>query len=774
MKHAFLLILASFISITTFSKDWISYSEQLLNDHFYRKSINLINSNINKSELTPAQKSKCYLILADNYLNINDVEKYKKFTTLAFNILNNKTTLDSCLYYSNLSNYYHYLLKTKEAIHHAVKSLDLLNPNISIADSSLIARVYSVYGNSMRNAIQHYPYINKIEVGDSLIIMREHSIKYLRKALNYANKWQKPDVLRKLGTTYNDLFAKTYRAQQKNQEFLGTKQVIQDGFNYYQQAIELGKTTYKNPNRFLSQCYALLGLNHHYIRQYNKADSLYDLSMRYTKYNNEIMYPYEYNAAISWKGWNYDEWYKMTKDIKYLYKSLTTYESSYDNWFNYLLKVGDKNKGLDDAYRVSAFHKIAHSCYILFKATKDTTYINKTIKYSNLDSYPTYLFRKKSKNDLTIQAIQKLIMNDEVLVHYLSSYYPDKTYALIIFKNKIHFLHLNNDRITFIDESYKTLSGFNSIKKFKQSNFNDYKRLFKPIDSLLTLNDIKNVIIVPTSGFAQLNFDLLISDTTMTKWKDYPYMFHKYNFSYALNLPILNDNYFNTKTNKKAIGIIKSNFDNKHNLLFTNKLTNWIFNHYAATISSPSDLKQFEANVERSNIVFLIGHGQGSYSSSISSIYLNDSFQVNSDYLINMNFNNDLFITTACNTNQSSSYLSEGVVGGFTKALMYSGVKSTLTTNWEIDDKTNKIIMERFIFHLSKGKKKSEALWLSKKDYWNYAKQDEEFKPFYWSAYRLTGNTSPVKIKSKIAFNYYYLFGLLVIPIAYIIRKKFN
>jgi CHAT domain-containing protein len=137
-----------------------------------------------------------------------------------------------------------------------------------------------------------------------------------------------------------------------------------------------------------------------------------------------------------------------------------------------------------------------------------------------------------------------------------------------------------------------------------------------------------------------------------------------------------------------------------------------------------------------------------------------------------MNFNNSLFITTACNTNQSSTYISEGNTGGFTKALIYSGIKSTITTNWEIDDKTNSYIMKRFFHYLAEGKTKSVSLWLSKKDYWNNCKQDEEFNPFYWSPYRLTGNTSSIIVKRKTTFNYYYLLLLLLVPLGVIAKRK--
>ena len=138
----------------------------------------------------------------------------------------------------------------------------------------------------MRNAVFYYN-INKYIKGDSLIVMRKHSINYLKKSLSYSNQYQKPNVLRVMGNLYNDMIANNQNHYKT--PLIGLDKVFDTGVIVFQKAIKLGKETYKNPNRFLSQCYSLLALDYQYMKKYRVSDSLYDISIKYSKNNNEII-----------------------------------------------------------------------------------------------------------------------------------------------------------------------------------------------------------------------------------------------------------------------------------------------------------------------------------------------------------------------------------------------------------------------------------------------------------------------------------------------------
>ncbi len=82
---------------------------------------------------------------------------------------------------------------------------------------------------------------------------------------------------------------------------------------------------------------------------------------------------------------------------------------------------------------------------------------------------------------------------------------------------------------------------------------------------------------------------------------------------------------------------------------------------------------------------------------------------------------------------------------GFTLA----GASSVVRTAWEVNDETSAIIMTRFYNYLSSGKKKDEALRLSKLDY--LKEIPPAFAgPYYWAAYEIMGNTDPISNNRSI------------------------
>jgi CHAT domain-containing protein len=68
-----------------------------------------------------------------------------------------------------------------------------------------------------------------------------------------------------------------------------------------------------------------------------------------------------------------------------------------------------------------------------------------------------------------------------------------------------------------------------------------------------------------------------------------------------------------------------------------------------------------------------------------------------------------------------------------TRALIYAGTPSVVTTLWKVNDRASYELMRGYYQHLKAGKK-SEALRQAQ------LKTMNEFpEPFYWAAYQLTG-----------------------------------
>ena len=89
-----------------------------------------------------------------------------------------------------------------------------------------------------------------------------------------------------------------------------------------------------------------------------------------------------------------------------------------------------------------------------------------------------------------------------------------------------------------------------------------YNSKFKPIDKILETKGITNVIVSNSDYNAMLNYDLMITDTLSSNWKTQPYLFHKYNFSYALCVRSFIESRHENKSLPTRLGITIGDFEN--------------------------------------------------------------------------------------------------------------------------------------------------------------------------------------------------------------------
>jgi len=77
------------------------------------------------------------------------------------------------------------------------------------------------------------------------------------------------------------------------------------------------------------------------------------------------------------------------------------------------------------------------------------------------------------------------------------------------------------------------------------------------------------------------------------------------------------------------------------------------------------------------------------------------------------------------------------------RSFTLAGASSVIKTAWEINDESSARIMTLFYRYLSEGKEKNEAMRLAKLEY--LKNSSPAFKdPYYWAAYEVLGDNSPV------------------------------
>jgi CHAT domain-containing protein len=101
--------------------------------------------------------------------------------------------------------------------------------------------------------------------------------------------------------------------------------------------------------------------------------------------------------------------------------------------------------------------------------------------------------------------------------------------------------------------------------------------------------------------------------------------------------------------------------------------------------------------------------------------------------IFGLDLNADLVILSACDTSLGKLTQGDEVVG-LTRAFIYAGTPSVISTLWQVDDRASYELMQAFYESLQVGQSKGEAL--RQAQLVTLAKYPH---PYYWAAYQLTG-----------------------------------
>jgi CHAT domain-containing protein len=93
----------------------------------------------------------------------------------------------------------------------------------------------------------------------------------------------------------------------------------------------------------------------------------------------------------------------------------------------------------------------------------------------------------------------------------------------------------------------------------------------------------------------------------------------------------------------------------------------------------------------------------------------------------------DLIVLSACETGLGTLRQGDELTG-FTRAFIYAGTPSIITTLWQVNDRASYELMRAFYQGLKAGQSKIEALRRAQ-----LATLQRYPHPYYWAAYQLTG-----------------------------------
>ncbi|MEL6673865.1 MAG: CHAT domain-containing tetratricopeptide repeat protein [Bacteroidota bacterium] len=106
-----------------------------------------------------------------------------------------------------------------------------------------------------------------------------------------------------------------------------------------------------------------------------------------------------------------------------------------------------------------------------------------------------------------------------------------------------------------------------------------------------------------------------------------------------------------------------------------------------------------------------------------------------------LDLSTELVVLSACNTGQGQIQAGEGVMS-LARAFSYAGCPNVLMSLWQADDQATATLMAAYHQFLQAGRGKSEALRLAQEQ---YLESQDLTHPYYWSAFVLMGEDSPLQ-----------------------------
>ncbi|MBK9254525.1 MAG: CHAT domain-containing protein [Saprospiraceae bacterium] len=415
-------------------------------------------------------------------------------------------------------------------------------------------------------------------------------------------------------------------------------------------------------------------------------------------------------------------------------------------------------------------------------------------------NYPDYYKLKYNKKPISLSDLQS---NLEAANQSLLSYFFGERDVFALLINSDTVIHLKIPRIQIPDTIFENLHfglyGYytsemeertaelyrNSLNKYTSSAVQLYTVLIKPLEKWLK----EDLLIISDGQLSFVPFEALMTDIQKNKnrFQHFPFLLNKHNISYDFSATI--HFFLNTKSrdqpslktvlamapfyngsykdlgldiesrsehivpemNEMEISGEKRNGKRFSELPSSGKEVAVIakFMDGDFFINNDATVDRFSEMAPSYSILHLSTHGVsderlGDF--SFIAFHPDNSSEDNSLFLVRniygLKLNADMVVLSACETAKGQLQKGEGVIG-LSRAFIYAGAKSVLSSLWLIDDFSTKDIMEQFYFQLSRGASKKIAIKNAKKHFLKHVPNNNKH-PFFWAGFILYGSDIPL------------------------------
>ena len=375
--------------------------------------------------------------------------------------------------------------------------------------------------------------------------------------------------------------------------------------------------------------------------------------------------------------------------------------------------------------------------------------------------------------NLNIAQIQKLLPDSSALIYFIGNEY------LFAVSKQLTTISRNSstDVMVLKVDSIRLAIQENDVKKYAEISYRFYEETIGK--ALSKMKDIKRLYICPDSRYGEVPFPALVISPTQNPvdFRDLNYLAKSYSTQLILSV---NDIVTTVKKSLTTLSTCTPDFSKHSKLIFSMQLPEQLSTFFKEIIHNElPGKKSLLSSIYGNTDAFLISTHSEINSNDImkSKLFLNDSSEsISLDEVLQTKNNFALAILLACETGTGTFEYGEGLMS-FSRAFLYTGSKTTLSTLWRVDDKASASQVLNFTHNINGKALCSEVLQKTQLEFLKNAKTSTEANPYYWSGYITTGIDQLFYFPSNpiISWKIIAALGSLLLASAfYFIRKRKN
>lgn len=407
--------------------------------------------------------------------------------------------------------------------------------------------------------------------------------------------------------------------------------------------------------------------------------------------------------------------------------------------------------------------------------------------------YPEY-YRLKYNTQVTDIATLRAEALDRqsALIEFFQG--EENIYAAILSKQNFDIVNVRANTPQFQDK-ITTLRGLlgrhstniDTFKNISKTAADLHQRLIAP---LKIPSNIQKLIIVPDKRLGYIPFQALITalpetdNQTESRYDKLPYLIQKYQIAYAYSSTLLVEKIDMSSKNATSIfggfapifegePSIERNGDTLTHLPYSIEEIKEISSIVDGVMyeRNTASTENFIAHVSDYRILHLATHANlNSDTPMESAIHFSDN-SITTREIYNLPLRTELAVLSACETGTGELQKGEGIMS-LARAFAQAGCPSMVASLWKVNDKSTFDLMVDFYENLQAGQSKDAALHHAQIAYLDNIRTYTDAHPYYWAAFVMVGDASPVFKPTNWRWSILAAVGLFLVLLLIWFRRR--